>query len=120
MTTPAGLPGAQAVESAGQGELGSAEALDEVAPAHPAGVLEGGQDGVEAGEAAGEALGEDGLAAQHPVAGEQLLGSGGGGRGGGGGAASRSAQPGTTGRCPAGGAAEGRGARPGPPGGPCP
>jgi hypothetical protein len=40
------LPGAEAVESAGKGELGPAEAFDEVTPADAACLVERRQDGV--------------------------------------------------------------------------
>src|SRR6266542_1384829 len=61
----------EAVDRAGQGELGGAEAFDEVAAADLAGFLHGSEDGVDAGEAAGELFAEDAFAGQYAIALEQ-------------------------------------------------
>ena len=67
---------AQPLDRAGQGELGAAEALDEVAAAGGAEQLEVAELGVEGREAAGDALGEHGLAGDDAVALEHQLGLG--------------------------------------------
>ena len=78
---------AQALDRAGEGELGAAEALDEVAAAGGAEQLEVAELRVEGREAARHALGEDGLAGDDPVALQHQLrlgaeaGAGGGGVG---------------------------------------
>ncbi len=68
--------GAQPVEGPGLGELGGAQAIDEVAPADPAGLLERSQHRVDPGEPAGGPLAHHGLAGEHAVAVEQGQGQG--------------------------------------------
>ena len=68
--------GPQPVDRPGAAELGRAEALDEVAAAHAAGVLGRGQHPVDAGEAARDLLGADAAAGHDAVAVEQQLGPG--------------------------------------------
>ncbi len=46
----------ESIDGAGQPELGATETFDEVAAPYPAGVLHGGEDGIEAGESARDAL----------------------------------------------------------------
>ena len=67
---------AQALDRAGEGELGAAEALDEVAAAGGAEQLEVAELRVEGGEAAGDALGQHGLAGDDAVALQHQLGLG--------------------------------------------
>ena len=67
---------AQALDRAGQRELGAAEALDEVAAASGAEQLEVAELRVEGGEAAGDALGEDRLTGDDAVALQHQLGLG--------------------------------------------
>ena len=74
---------AEPVDRAGDGELGGAEAGDEVAAAHLPPLLEGLEHGVHAGEPALGALPERRLAGEHAVALEQLERPGVGGFGGG-------------------------------------
>ena len=64
------------------GELRGAERLDEVAAAHPAGLLGGGQHAVDAGEPARHLLGHDRAPGHHAVAVEEHLGGGVGAHGG--------------------------------------
>ena len=68
--------GAQAVDRAGQGELGRPEAGHEVAPADAAPLLQRPQHRVDAGEAALGALAQRRLPGEHAVALEQLGGPG--------------------------------------------
>ena len=67
---------AQALDRSRQGELGSSEALHEVAAPSGAEQLEVLKLTVDGGEAAGDALGDGGLAGDDPVALEQQLGQG--------------------------------------------
>ena len=67
---------AQALDRAGERELGPAEALDEVAAPRGAEHLQVRELAVEAREAAGDALGEHRLAGDDPVALEHQLGLG--------------------------------------------
>ena len=64
--------GPQPVDRTREGELGSAEAGDEVAAAHVATLLQSLQHGVDRGEAALDPLGQNGLAGEHAVTLEQL------------------------------------------------
>src|SRR5581483_3482239 len=74
----------EAVDGAGQGELGRPETGHEPPPADPAGLLQRPQHAVQPGEAARDALAEDGLPGEDAVAVEQLecpaVGHGGGRR----------------------------------------
>ena len=63
---------AQAVDGAGQGELGGAEAADEVPPADLAALLEHLQHAVHGGVPADHAFGEHGLAGDDAVALDEL------------------------------------------------
>ena len=88
----------EAVDRAGHGELGGAQAGDEVAAAHLAPLLQRLQHRVHAGEAALGALAQRRLAGEHAVALEQLEGPGVGGLGGRWAAARAAARPATSDR----------------------
>ena len=77
-----GAQGAEEVDGGGEGELGGAEAGDEVAAADAAAFFEGFEDGVDGGEAAGDVFGGGALAEEDAVAVEELEGEGVGGFGG--------------------------------------
>ena len=67
---------AQPVERARLGELGSAQAIDEVATPDPPGFLHGPEHRIDRREPAGDRLGGDRLAGQDPVPFEQREGEG--------------------------------------------
>ena len=66
----------ETVDRAGQGELGGAQAGDEVAPPDLTPLLELLEDRIDAGKATLDPLGEGHLPGQHAVALQQLLGPG--------------------------------------------
>src|SRR6266446_8852940 len=66
---PGGIThGPEALDRAGQRELGRAQPVDEVAPTDPAGLLERPEDRVDRRETAFDALRRDGLAGDDTVA----------------------------------------------------